>query len=785
MISQELQDKNTKDKLQNPPPNKSTPKFDKSTSRQYNKEKTSLVFKYQYMKNSVRLKLFISFILGLSGALFMTYASSGVSIEAAINSFTQYIQRIVVTLDGTPDSQIIVDINNANSSAALLVNSTTRWFLPPRLTTAQRNAINNPANGLIIFNTNIGVHQSYNGPAGNQPEYWQNAGVACPAVSIIQVQDPNLQTTLNYGAWFYAIGKSRTANRLFANATAEEDDALGETQIETITYTIRGSLILDSNNNRILSAAEKALFDDSSMYGTISLTATGWMQLAAATYVDDKSTMRSILWWVVWEDAMLLYICGELLPWCTDPAADNYDSQANINDGSCTIPTPPTQVDMYFSSGSNSIYATSTWSNITFSSMIRNSYCEYPNDSATVTATWNTTNGSTPSFVSESYMYGSANIIGNSATWTINSGYLSCSDMPLSITLYNALTGQVSVDWDISINNDNKTSNDYMTQYGTWQGSQWGASGYCSGDIAMACNTGVDPAMQCDAGMMWPCIAWTPPAGASYDYGIFSWQSASYSTTAWSNITSSINIIDVQTACQAGYWVRVVAQLPQWASYTSSSAGMMGTAWSYDNMMQTVTWNYTGNTDCRDLATAGYAYNITSRYAYNITSSSATAYSGNITRSVSAANAWNTDNNITNNNGTHYLTWTAEWENNIDLTFNAPWDPSSNTAGSNITGSIDIIELSWNTANNVTITATLPDYMQSADPATLMGATQGYSQNGNILTWNLWTASSVWPYQVILNWMQAETQYVYRNISTTDNDIDTMNNSYSMPFTRY
>gem|GEM_PF-4714028 len=50
---------------------------------------------------------------------------------------------------------------------------------------------------------------------------------------------------------------------------------MGETQIETITYTIRGSLILDSNNNRILSAAEKALFDDSSMYGTISLTATG------------------------------------------------------------------------------------------------------------------------------------------------------------------------------------------------------------------------------------------------------------------------------------------------------------------------------------------------------------------------------------------------------------------------------------------------------------------------------------------------------------------------------
>jgi len=41
-----------------------------------------------------------------------------------------------------------------NASAALEVEHTSRGFLPPRLSTTQRNAIANPATGLVIFNTN-------------------------------------------------------------------------------------------------------------------------------------------------------------------------------------------------------------------------------------------------------------------------------------------------------------------------------------------------------------------------------------------------------------------------------------------------------------------------------------------------------------------------------------------------------------------------------------------------------------------------------------------------------
>ena len=39
-------------------------------------------------------------------------------------------------------------------SAAFEISSTTQGFLPPRMTTAQRNAIQNPAVGLIVYNTN-------------------------------------------------------------------------------------------------------------------------------------------------------------------------------------------------------------------------------------------------------------------------------------------------------------------------------------------------------------------------------------------------------------------------------------------------------------------------------------------------------------------------------------------------------------------------------------------------------------------------------------------------------
>ncbi|NBV51526.1 hypothetical protein EBR78_09975, partial [bacterium] len=50
-----------------------------------------------------------------------------------------------------------------NASAMLEVSSTNKGFLPPRMTTAQRNAITSPATGLLIFNTTTSQIEMYNG----------------------------------------------------------------------------------------------------------------------------------------------------------------------------------------------------------------------------------------------------------------------------------------------------------------------------------------------------------------------------------------------------------------------------------------------------------------------------------------------------------------------------------------------------------------------------------------------------------------------------------------------
>jgi hypothetical protein len=56
-----------------------------------------------------------------------------------------------------------VGTNSPNTSAKLEVASTTQGFLPPRMTTIQRDAITSPAPGLTIYNTSVNCLQWWNG----------------------------------------------------------------------------------------------------------------------------------------------------------------------------------------------------------------------------------------------------------------------------------------------------------------------------------------------------------------------------------------------------------------------------------------------------------------------------------------------------------------------------------------------------------------------------------------------------------------------------------------------
>jgi len=73
-------------------------------------------------------------------------------------------------------AQTVIGGNTPNASAMLDIQGTSRGFLPPRLTSAQRDAISNPAEGLIIYNTETDCLNHFNGT-----RWYELCGIALPA----------------------------------------------------------------------------------------------------------------------------------------------------------------------------------------------------------------------------------------------------------------------------------------------------------------------------------------------------------------------------------------------------------------------------------------------------------------------------------------------------------------------------------------------------------------------------------------------------------------------------
>ena len=97
----------------------------------------------------------------------LTVTQSGVGDILDIKDGSTSVFKIVdggnVTIAGS------VGIGGASAaSAALDITSTTKGFLPPRMTTAQRDAIASPATGLVIYNTSTNKLNFYNGTAWEQ-----------------------------------------------------------------------------------------------------------------------------------------------------------------------------------------------------------------------------------------------------------------------------------------------------------------------------------------------------------------------------------------------------------------------------------------------------------------------------------------------------------------------------------------------------------------------------------------------------------------------------------------
>jgi hypothetical protein len=77
--------------------------------------------------------------------------------------------NIAVEIDGSqdiwmPQTLAVGQSSAADNAAVLELESTTQVFLPPRMTTSQRDLISPPAGG-VIYNTTTNVLNFYNGSA--------------------------------------------------------------------------------------------------------------------------------------------------------------------------------------------------------------------------------------------------------------------------------------------------------------------------------------------------------------------------------------------------------------------------------------------------------------------------------------------------------------------------------------------------------------------------------------------------------------------------------------------
>ena len=92
--------------------------------------------------------------------------SQSTNSDAASNLFIVYNQIVSGALFSIKgNGNLLVGTSTDVASSILTMNSTTKGFLPPRMTTTQRTAISSPATGLVVYDTTLNKLSVYTGLA--------------------------------------------------------------------------------------------------------------------------------------------------------------------------------------------------------------------------------------------------------------------------------------------------------------------------------------------------------------------------------------------------------------------------------------------------------------------------------------------------------------------------------------------------------------------------------------------------------------------------------------------
>lgn len=103
--------------------------------------------------------------VGLTGTL-VQIDSGSFSLSNPV-SFLKVVNQSVELLNLKASGNLLLGTTTDVSSSLLTLESTTKGFLPPRMTTVQRTAIATPVAGLIVYDTTANKHYGYDGTNWN------------------------------------------------------------------------------------------------------------------------------------------------------------------------------------------------------------------------------------------------------------------------------------------------------------------------------------------------------------------------------------------------------------------------------------------------------------------------------------------------------------------------------------------------------------------------------------------------------------------------------------------
>jgi len=194
------------------------------------------------------------------------------------------------------------------ASAQLQVDSTTRGFLPPRMTTAQRVAIATPAEGLMVFDTDFDAYYVFQAASWKQLDMHEQlsgliGGAANDHAHLLLAQATTLGglTTVAQGDIAYAsaantwglLNKSTTANQFMKNSGSSNNPAWAAVNTTDLATAVTG--ILKGNGTGVVVAT--AGTDYVGIASANTFTGVNKFENAAGIEVgkDDASNTAGVL----------------------------------------------------------------------------------------------------------------------------------------------------------------------------------------------------------------------------------------------------------------------------------------------------------------------------------------------------------------------------------------------------------------------------------------------------------------------------------------------------------